>query len=196
MEFIYSLKLLSKRAWALLGRPRCLIEAPSNSHVKFFFFTPADGFRRWERRKRDSTKAFRPDGAQRSSSRSDRGATLWKRPSRHQATPFGHPFAAECCLSAAYFKRTSLTECPYKWTRGWPVFCTVIEKKKASGGIKLDVGPNVPLDFCCGGWWSWGDGCPPAMCKDHFLPSLRDAACHRCLFVWVGEHASDSGRQL
>lgn len=61
MEFIYSLKLLSKRAWALLGRPRCLIEASSNSHVKSFFspqLTVSDSGK--EEKERDSTKHLDP----------------------------------------------------------------------------------------------------------------------------------------
>lgn len=36
MEFIYTLKVLSKRACAQPSRPRCLIGASSRSHVKLF----------------------------------------------------------------------------------------------------------------------------------------------------------------
>lgn len=81
MEFIYSLKLLPKQAWALPGRPRCLIEAPSSSHVKFFFFsspqlTVSDAGKEEEEKEGGSIEAFRPEGAQRWPSQSDRGAAL------------------------------------------------------------------------------------------------------------------------
>lgn len=99
MEFIYSLILLSMRAWALLGRPRCLIETPSNSHEVLFFspqLTVSDAGK--EEKERDSTEAFRPDGAQRSSSRSDRGASLCKN-ARPGTKP--HPLATLSRLTVA-----------------------------------------------------------------------------------------------
>lgn len=55
-------------------------------------------------------------------------------------------------------------------------------------GIHLDVGPRYLCFLVAGG------ACPLATYGT--TPVRRDAPCRYSLLVWVGERASDSGRQL
>lgn len=67
-------------------------------------------------------------------------------------------------------------------------------KKKGSKEKGSRINLDVDTEYLC---IFVGDGGGALrLCAKPLFPFLGDAACHCCLFVWVGEHASDSGRQL